>query len=252
MKRLYITTLLMVTFMGITNVFALRTVDLKEGVTEFVEVSGKDLNAIVFPQDVKVYTKSENLEVKIQEKRVFIAFKQDMETGSFAKNPEQLYFLTDERTYSMVLIPKGIPAETVIAKIEDISDKDEALNWEKEQPYVSVIKNLMKAMYTNNPPNGYEVNKIDDSGDVSKWKGITQNLQRKYSGETFTGEVYVLTNETKNIVRFSEQEFYQKGVIAVSIDSHELQPDEKTSIYLVKNLVVKDDRDIGTFDVLSQ
>jgi len=252
MKRLYIASLLIGSFICMSNAFALRTVDLKEGVTEFVEVSGKDLNAIVFPDEVKVFTKSENLEVKIQEKRVFIAFKQDMETGSFAKSPEQLYFLTDNRTYSMVLIPKGIPAETVIAKIETISDKDEALNWEKEQPYVSVIKNLMKAMYTNSPPNGYEVNKIDDSRDVSKWKGITQSLQRKYSGATFTGEVYVLTNDSNKIVRFSEQEFYQKGVIAVSIDSHELQPDEKTSIYLVKNLVVKDDRDIGIFDVLSQ
>ena len=213
---------------GASNTFALKTVDLKEGMTEFVEISERDLNAIVFPVDVKVFTKSDNLEMKIQDKRVFISFKSDMEKGGPARSPEQLYFLTDSKTYSMVLIPKGIPSETVIARIEDISEKDGAMNWEKEQPYISAIKNLIKAMYTNMPPNGYEVAGVDVMKDVSKWAGLTQILNKKYSGASFIGEVYTVTNSTGDLVRLREQEFYYGEIIAVSIDTHELRPNEKT------------------------
>jgi hypothetical protein len=53
-------------------------------------------------------------------------------------------------------------------------------------------------------------------------------------------------------MRLKEQEFYEKGIIAVSIDSHELQPDEKTSLYLVRKLIITDGEDFGSFDVLFQ
>jgi hypothetical protein len=220
---------------GSSNAFALKTVELKEGMTEFVEISDRDLNAIVFPVDVKVFTRSDKLEIKIQDKRVFVSFKSDMETGP-DRSPEQLYFLTDSKTYSMVLIPKGIPSETVIARIEDISEKEGAISWEKEQPYISAIKSLMKAMYTNMPPNGYEVARADATNDVSKWVGLSQIPNKKYSGASFVGEVYTVINGTGDVVRLREQEFYEKDVIAVSIDIHELRPNGKTEVYVVRRL----------------
>jgi conjugal transfer pilus assembly protein TraK len=235
---------------GASNVFALKTVELKEGVTEFVEISERDLNAIVFPVDVKVFTKSDNLEMKIQDKRVFVSFKSDMETGP-ARSPEQLYFLTDSKTYSMVLIPKGIPSETVIARIQDISEKEGAISWEKEQPYISAIKSLMKAMYTNMPPNGYEVAEADATNDVSKWTGLSQILNKKYSGASFIGEVYTVINGTGDVVRLREQEFYEKGVMALSIDIHELRPNEKTEVYVVRMLGGGNDPK-GVFNPLGQ
>jgi len=220
----------------VSNVFALKTIDLKEGVTEFVEISNRDLNAIVFPIDVKVFTKSDNLEMKIQDKRVFVSFKQDMESGASISSPEQLYFLTDNKTYSIVLIPKGIPSETVVARIETMTDKDEAMNWEKEQPYITAIKNIMKAMYTNMPPNGYEVVNVEGTKDISQWEGLTQIINRKYLGATFAGEVYKFTNSTKDSVRLKEQEFYGGGVVAVSIATHELRPNDATEVYIVRRL----------------
>jgi conjugal transfer pilus assembly protein TraK len=240
--------LLFIIVISASNVFALKTVDLKEGLTEFVEISERDLNAIVFPVDVKVFTKSDNLEMKIQDKRVFISFKSDMEMGP-ARSPEQLYFLTDSKTYSMVLIPKGIPSETVIARIEDISEKEGALSWEKEQPYISAIKSLMKAMYTNMPPNGYEVAGTDATNDVSKWAGLSQILNKKYSGASFVGEVYTVINSSGDVVRLREQEFYEKGIMALSIDIHELRPNEKTEVYVIRHLGVGNSQN-GAFNPL--
>lgn len=249
MRKYLILVLAVILF--VSNAFALKTVDLKEGVTEFVEVSDRDLNALVFPMDVKVFTKSENIEVKVQEKRVFVSFNKNIETGEFTKAPEQLYFLSENKTYSMVLIPKGIPAETVIAKIESLTDKEEALDWEREQPYIVVIKSLIKAMYGNTPPNGYEMNQVDTGKDVSLWKGITQVMTKKVIGATFSGEVFEVSNNTNEIVRFREQEFYSDNVVAVSIDTHELQPKEKTELYVVKRLSSSNVQK-GVFNVLQQ
>jgi len=180
-------------FISVTDSLALQVIDLIEGKTEFVEVSGRDLNAIVFPVDVDVFTRSDVLDIKVQERRIFVSFKQEGETGQLAEAPEQIYLLTEDNTYSIVLVPRSIPAETVIAKVKGIADKDEVIKWEKEHPYISTMKSLIKTMYTGVPPDGYEIVKAEESKDVSEWEGIARKLDARYVGVTLTGEKYILT-----------------------------------------------------------
>ncbi len=86
------------------------------------------------------------------------------------------------------------------------------------------------------PPNGYEVARVDVTNDVSKWVGLSQILNMKYSGASFVGEVYTVINSAGDLVRLREQESFEKGVIAVLIDEHELRPNEKTEVYVVRRL----------------
>lgn len=242
----------MIAIIGISSAFATEVVKLSQGETQFVELSNRDLNVILFPDPVKVLTQSNLLEIQIEGQRVFVSFKKDMQSETSPDTPQQIYFLTNDRTYSMVAVPKGIPAVTVMVQTESDLAADQALKWEQEHPYIATIKELMKAMYSHKLPPGYSLTDADNGVDVSRWEGLARVMTKKYVGATLSGEVYSLHNRSADVVRFKEQEFYEKGVIAVSIDSHKLQPDEKASLYLVRKLIITDDEDFGTFSVLSQ
>ena len=244
--------LLMIAIMGISSAFGAEVVKLLQGETQFVELSDRDLNVILFPGPVKVMTQSDLLEIKIEGRRIFISFKKNMQSETIPDTPQQIYFLTKDRTYSMVAVPKGIPAVTIVVQTEGDLTEDKALKWEQEHPYIATIKGLIKSMYSHKLPPGYSITDVGDAVDVSQWDGLTQVMSKKYVGAALSGEVYTLHNKSADVVRFKEQEFYEKGVIAVSIESHELQPDEKTSLYLVRTLIITDGEDSGTFDILSR
>lgn len=244
--------LLLIAIMSISSAFAAEVVKLSQGETQFVELSNRDLNVILFPDTVKVLTQSALLDIQIEGQRVFISFKKDMQNETIPDKPQQIYFLTNDRTYSMVAVPKGISAVTVMVQTETDLTEGEALKWEQEHPYIATIKGLMKAMYSHKLPPGYSLTDTDDEVDVSQWEGLSRAMSKKYVGAALSGEIYSLHNRSADVVRLKEQEFYENGVIAVSIDSHELQPDEKTSLYLVRKLIITDGEDSGTIDVLLQ
>ena len=107
------------------DTYALSAVTLTEGQSLFVELSERNLNLIRFPSPgVRVYTSSKILDVKIDEGNVFVKFMEGQPPA-----PQELFFIAGSGVYSMILVPKGIPSQTIIVRIpkEDVS---EALNWE--------------------------------------------------------------------------------------------------------------------------
>jgi conjugal transfer pilus assembly protein TraK len=218
-------------FVGIlfaSEVLGLSVVNFSEGQSSFVELSLKNLNLIKFPSSgIRVYTSSKLLDIKIDEGNVFVKF---LEEGMVA--PQEVFFvIPSSGVFSMILVPKEIPAQTVIVKLpkEDIS---EALEWEKSHSYISGLKELIKNMYEERIPRGFALKEANE--DKTRWKEVKMVLKKVYLGATLQGEVYELTNVSKDPLRFTENEFYEKGILAVSIDRHELKPGEKTELYLVK------------------
>ena len=209
------------------DTYALDTVTLTEGQSLFVDLSERNLNLIRFPSPgVRVYTSSNILDVKVDEGNVFVKFMEGQPPG-----PQELFFIAPSGVYSMILVPKGIPSQTIIVRIpkEDVS---EALNWETSHSNIAGLKELIKAMYEERPPRGFSVKEVSE--ERSRWKEVKEVLRRIYAGATLQGELYELTNVSTEAVRLIENEFYEKGVLAVSVERHELKPGEKTELYIVK------------------
>lgn len=93
-----------------------RTVSYhNEGETAMVNISKKDINLIKFPtEDVKVFTKSRALDVKVNGKNVMVRYMGGEEEGS---QVAALLFVTPGGSYFMVLKPSNIPSETVVVQI---------------------------------------------------------------------------------------------------------------------------------------
>jgi len=209
------------------EVHSLTAVTPTQGQSLFIDLSLKNLNLIKFPSGgVRVYTSSKLLDIKLDEGNVFIKFIEGEPLS-----PQEVFFVVSSGVYSMILIPKEIPAQTVIVRIpeEELSD---ALSWENSHSYIAGLKELIKAMYEGKPPRGFSVKEADL--EVSRWGEVKTVLKQTYTGATLRGEIYELTNVSKEPVRFVEKEFYEEGILAVSVDRHELKPAEKTEAYLVK------------------
>ena len=233
--------ILFITLITTLPAYALQLVHLTEGKAMFVEVSTRDLNVIEFPSKVKAYTKGGKLEIKIEGARVFVSFLKDAKTGKLASEPEEMFFVSNNKTYSMILVPKGIPAETVIAKIEgdQRAERKKAAKWERKQSgYIKRIKSLTRAMYDGVPPGGFT---IESPKIVSRQGDTTLALGMRFVGATIVGDIYRAKNEGRTSTTLKEKAFYTDGVLAVSIEKHTLKPAEKTRVFIVR----KFDGDVG-------
>ena len=209
------------------SVSALQTVTLNEGVTKFVDISQKDLNIIKIPaaSGLKAFTTSKSIDVKVEGESIYINLLDKSATA-----PQELIIVAGTGTYPMLLIPKGIPTEMIIARTvtDTLRDADQ---WERSQDHVTNLKELVKAMYQETPPTGYSVTK--EKRDATTWLGTQRTVVARYTGASLEGEVHELKNVSDRPIRIAEHEFYDHGILAVSIERYELQPRDITTIYLV-------------------
>jgi len=214
------------------DIHALQTITLTEGESRFLDISEKDLNLIKFPSpNIRVYTSSKALDIKMDGGNVFVNL-----VDKSAMAPQEVFFVTPSGTYSFILVPKRIPAEAVIVRpaAEGLND---AVEWERSHDHVVGLKELIKAMYLEMPPMGFSVKKTGK--DLTRGQGTSQVQVSRYSGATLEGEIHELSNISCGPAMVLENEFYEKGVLAVSIDRHELAPREKTNVYIVRRSVAQ-------------
>jgi conjugal transfer pilus assembly protein TraK len=206
---------------------ALTPVELSDGGSTFVSISQKDLNLIRTPSDgTRVYTSSKALDVKVVGKDVFVQYIEGM-----APAPQEIFLVSSKGTFSLVLVPKGIPGETIVVRTPG-EGTAEAARWEESNDYVTGLKDLIKAMYEERPPMGYSVSQ--SGRDDTVMAGTRWIVTEIYQGATLEGEVSVLTNLSKDPLRLADNQFYGKGVLAVSIDQHQVPPMGETKVYVVK------------------
>lgn len=151
-------------------------------------------------------------------------------TTDTATKPINLFVTTDRATFTLLLQPVDLPAETIV--IKDRAARSARAPIERSSAYVRVIKNLLLAMASDTLPREMEVREM--AKPVSLWKEARLLLTRTYLGQAITGEKYVLTNVSGKSMVIAEQELYQAGVIAVSVENLNLKPDESSNVFVIR------------------
>lgn len=211
------------TIMAATSV---QVFNFKDGGSDLAEVSTREVNIIKLPSpDIKVVTNSNNVEIKILGENALLQF-----TGE--AQPTSLVFLSKKGVYSLTVIPRGIPSATIVIKDEQ-AEKSEAHSWETSSDYVGVIKHLVKSMYTNTPPEGYKVERIERQI-TPLWEKTLLTHKYRYYGAALVGDVYELKNISEQNMVIKPSEFYVKGILAVSLESENLSKGQSTLVYIVR------------------
>jgi len=216
---------LVLLFMSIlaTDASAIQVVTPIEGDTTYVDISAKELNVIKTNiSNVKALSSSTRLDIKVDNKIIFVKY-----TGAGNEPQELILTSSSGEVYPLVLVPKGIPAETIVLRMRE--DTGEALKWEMALGQVKAVKELIKGMYIDVPPRGFLVEKLNE--DRTEWKELSKTLIKRYNGAMLTGEVYLMKANTPVVL--DEKEFHKKGILAVSLEKYELAPEETAKLYIV-------------------
>lgn len=210
---------------------ALQVIEVSDGETALGKVSTHEMTRIAIADGGRIadlWGASNLFEASRDEERgqVFVRLSNPAQ-----REPLNL-FVTDNggRTYTLILTPVDIPAETVMLKPRG-QNRQGAAQWERSQPYTQTLKRLLVQMARDSIPDGYEV--VERGVMVPLWQEAIFRFDREYRGDAFSAEVYTLTNRSGVEMVMEEREFYRPGVVAVAIEKSVLPPAAATRVYVI-------------------
>lgn len=202
----------------------------------YVNVSLTDINRIVCPQAIKsvVYSKEKEISVEVQERNAYVKFlPKVLPDGKVELSdiPRELYVDCGEKVFQLILVPKRIPAVVVALRVPH-EDKEKARQLERSGDYDSVLLGLVKSVYMEEVPEGYEVKLINKP--YRSFEELDMILYRVYEGSMYSVEEYVL--QAKTDLELWEGQFipYLKQPLAIAIVQPVLKKGQTTRLIVVR------------------
>lgn len=202
---------------------AVQTVAGNETAT--VRVSNRDLNRFVAPYKLRKGFSNKPIEVTVDGNEAYVNIPSTVE------GPVELHLLTEKETYTLMLIPAPIPAETVVIRAGAESPPDPR---RESESYLRQIKSLVRAVSNNTPPPGYDVAPVAEGREECPVNECSLIAVRRYTGKNLLITEYRLSNPTKEPRVYPEELFGRKGARAVSIEQHRLEPGGVTRLVRVE------------------
>lgn len=217
-------------FLCLQNVNALQIKELHKDNRLVVDISQDSINRISVDDDriAQVFGLNEDLVIETDNNtgQIFLRTKQN--------KPIDLSIITEKQvTLDLRLLPKDIPAETIIIKTN--KPIEPAKINAKTTSYLDQITTLILAMANGNNITSYRVNTVNK--EILLWDKIELLQTSEYVSKKLIGEIYILTNKTKDRLFLTETQFgWQKGIAGVAIKKTVLAPNETTQIYVVRHV----------------
>ena len=160
----------------------------------------------------------------------------DKETGTayIKPNPDKHFlsvFVADDagRNWKLMLKVADVPAETLVIRDRSRA-RAEGKAFNADDSRNSAIRRVMLALERDAEPE--DMTARDTLEIVPLWSEARFVLVRTLEG-ALIGEKYQLTNVSSSRMVIDERELYRRGVLAVMVDSLELEPGEATNVMVV-------------------
>lgn len=215
-----------------TTSFAIQIKNVKDNQSVSAKISVKELSRIFVEGDRIQAIRGINgaYEIIKDEKQGMVFIK----PSPFYYNKPFNVFLTTElgHTYNLLLIPVNIPAQNI--QITPLSPaKKLASRWELNSPYIDKLIQLMNDMINDGKPEGYAVYSINSK--PIRYPQYTIEPVKIYKGNYLYGEISLIKNCTKNTIKISPYNFYQKNTRAIALQNETLISGGSTYLYKVKD-----------------
>jgi conjugal transfer pilus assembly protein TraK len=213
--------------MCVSKALAMVVIEPSDAKSIFVTVSLKDINRIEMPEDVVEALSSKPIDVKVKGRNIFVKL--------LDSTPSELFITTEKRTISLILIPKDIPAETVIVrdKVEGSTSYTSGFT-SSGMAYEETIKEIIFSLAREIPLAGY-IPVYPKSEEETLW-GLSAKRVYVIQGLTVQGEKYEIKNTSEQDMDLSEEMFYEEGVLAVSLSKYALKPNETARLFIVRRI----------------
>jgi len=213
--------------MYVSKALATVVIEPSDAKSVFVTVSLKDINRIELPEDVVEALSSKPIDVKIKGRNIFVKL--------LDSTPSELFITTEKRTISLILIPKDIPAETVIVrdKVEGSTSYTSGFT-SSGMAYEETIKEIIFSLAKEIPLAGYIP--VYPKSEEEILQGLSAKKVYVIQGLMVQGEKYEIKNTSEQDMDLSEEMFYEEGVLAVSLSKYALKPNERATLFIVRRI----------------
>ena len=136
--------------------------------------------------------------------------------------------------FSLILVPKDMPAQTIILKtVKDERRVERNKEIEVVSDYQTTISELIKSVYKEITPEGFDLEFIDKS--KVQFDELSLIEFKKYIGSTFIIDEFII--KANQDVSLNEKMFlpYLQNPLAVSLENHKLTQDSTTRLFVVAN-----------------
>lgn len=235
MKKIYSATLLFSILAGATlPAYALKLIEAQDNQTYYADGSAHDTNRITLENGRlrKIMGKSSDFIVEKDDKtgQFVVRFRDDKKTSSIVVIAE------DGRTYTLVLKPVDKPAESFVLRDNSVVHKAKIESGKKD-PLEQSVRDLMLTMAGVKVPNSHVFAGDNKSiEELALWQGTKFFRVSTYESGNLRGDKYRLYNVSDQAIRVAEPEFFKNGVVAVSIQTHELDAGRDTYVYVVRQV----------------
>jgi len=149
--------------------------------------------------------------------------------------PVNLFVSSATATYTLLLRRSDTPADTIVIRDKTPRQAKAAAAPDARQgSHVRSLKAMLVAMSSDRVPTDVRVEEVNRV--IQLWAEARFSLVRIFEGRGLVGERYLLTNVSDQNMVLAEQEFDRDngGVLAVSIENHNLRPGETTTVYVIR------------------
>lgn len=224
-------------FLALFPLIALSEVQVIEGDGyHYVEISLTDINRIVCGLEITgvVYSKEKSIEIKRKGRNAWVKILPTKKGDKikYPSYPREVYVECGGKVFSLILLPKKIPATTVVLKVPYENQKVAKEFEKKANNYEELILSLISHAYREEPPPGYRVKEVNKK--VREFKELSLYLLKRYEGNRYMVEEYLIT--AKEEVHLSEGAFvpYIRFPVALSIVKPSLKKGESTRLLVVR------------------
>lgn len=225
---------------GGVNDSSIQIVDGAAEGYKFVSVSLKDMTRIHCSSPITnvLYSKEKEIEIKTPNGDSYVKIlprKTTLEDGGekfdYGTFPREAYIECGGQTFSIVMVPKDIPAQTIILKSQ-YNDLKKATEFERANTYEKTILELVKKGYLEEAPEGYDVKAVGEA--IGSFKEIDMIHSKEYLGSRYIVDEFLI--QAKKPIELSESMFvpYLKNPLAISIVKLMLNHKESTRMIVVR------------------
>lgn len=147
-----------------------------------------------------------------------------------------LYIVSDSgNTYNLHLTPsKTASGDSIVIKptASKVKPTSNSLVF-STQSYVRNINYLMQLMYLNQEADG-TYNVTPENQPFETYDGLDSVLYKSYNNDSLLGQVILVKNVSKEKLLLTEGQFFSEHTLAISIEKPELNVNDFTRIFIVK------------------
>jgi conjugal transfer pilus assembly protein TraK len=149
-----------------------------------------------------------------------------------ATKPINLFVSTARATYTLVLQPVDMPADTIVLRDRTPRLARSAIDQRKAPDHERALTALLIAMASDTPSSETRVE--DTAIEVRLWQDTRFTLLRRYETPGLIGERYLLTNLGEKVLALESRWFNREGVLGVAVEQAMLEPNTSTNVFVLR------------------